>query len=283
MSDRATDERLQIAIAIEQAMAGGEAIAVATVVDAGANRDITAGAKLLVRRDGSSLGALDGGALDEVVREAAREHLGALPRVLVRTLWVAPDRGAVDRRSRAAEGDAQVMVELFEALAKLVIVGGGHIGLALAEMGEIAGFKIHLLDDREEFASRERFPMAEHVFAGDLGEGLDALTLDAATYVVLVSRGHQQDEIALGHSVGRGAAYVGMIGSRRRTRTVLQHLLAAGHGREALEAVHTPIGIDIGAETPEEIAVSILAELILVRRGGSGARMRDRRAPLRGD
>ena len=272
--DSGSDVRDAITAAIERALDGGQAVAVATVTQAGAGATAAVGAKLLVRGDGDGLGALDGGAIDAIVRDAALEQMRTLPRQTVRTLWVDPAAGrAVDRRSQAGEGDAQVMVELFETPARLVIVGGGHIGHALAEIGALLGFELVVLDDREEFANRERFPMAEEVYAGDLGAGLDAISLDGTSYVVLVSRGHRQDELALRHAVGRGAAYVGMIGSRRRTVTVLQHLLDAGFDREALEAVRTPIGLDIGAETPEEIAVAILAEIVQQRRGGSGRAM----------
>ena len=165
------------------------------------------------------------------------------------------------------------MLQLFESPSRLVVVGAGHVGLALAELGEMLGFGVTVVDDREEFANAERFPMAERVCCGEIDAELDALRIDRGTYVVLVSRGHKQDEIALRHVVGRGAAYVGMIGSKRRTTTVLEHLLAEGFDRAALEAVATPIGLDIGAETPAEIAVSILAEITMMRRGGAGGRM----------
>jgi len=285
MSDQqATDRgdvRFQIAAAIEQALGGGPAIAVATVTAGGDGSDRSTGARLLVRGDGSSLGAIDGGAIDDLVREAAREQLNTLPRVAVRTLWMSVARGVIDRRSQAAASDMQVMVEMFESPAKLVIVGGGHIGLVLAQIGEIAGFEITVLDDREEFANRDRFPMAVQIIVEEPASGLDSLSLDGSSYLVMVSRGHLLDAEALRHCVGCGAAYVGMIGSRRRTQIVLQSLLDDGFDRRALEAVHTPVGIDIGAETPEEIAVSILAEMILVRRGGGGGRMAAQRGPLR--
>ena len=276
-----SDVRLQIAAEIEQALGGGPVIALATVTSAGDGSERRAGARLLIRGDGSSLGAIDGGAIDDLVREATREQLHTLPRVAVRTLWVSAGRGVVERRSQAAPGDVQVMVELFESPAKLVIVGGGHIGLVLAQIGEIVGFEITVLDDREEFANRDRFPMAEQIIVAEPASGLDGLVLDGSSYLVMVSRGHLLDAEGLRHCVGRGAAYVGMIGSRRRTETVLQSLLDDGFDRDALDAVHTPVGIDIGAETPEEIAVSILAEMILVRRGGGGGRMAAQRPPLR--
>jgi xanthine dehydrogenase accessory factor len=115
--------------------------------------------------------------------------------------------------------------------------------------------------------------MADRVICGDLVEELRRFPIDGATYIVLVSRGHKQDETSLLEVAASDAAYVGMIGSQRRVSTVLTHLARAGVPREALERVHTPIGLDIGAETPEEIAVSIVAELIEVRRGGTGTRL----------
>ncbi len=279
MTGQPIDIRLEVTAEVERALEGGPPVAVATVTDAGAG-SVAAGTKMLVRADATVVGSLHP-SIDDHIRDAATEQLVMLPRVTAQALWVNAGRGATDRRSQAAEGDTQVLVQLFESPARLVIVGGGHIGYALAMIGAQTGFEVAVLDDREDFANEERFAMADDVFAGDLGEGLDAMTFDAATYIVLVSRGHQQDEQALRHAVGRGAAYVGMIGSRRRTRTVLEQLLSDGFEREALVAVHTPIGIDIGAETPEEIAVSILAEIVMERRGGSGERMVERRQTLR--
>jgi xanthine dehydrogenase accessory factor len=259
---------------IEGALAGGEPVIVATVVAAGAVARLTAGDKMLVRRDGTREGSLGADDLDGPVSDAAAEMFTVIPRVTMQTIYLGQDGSAVTRRSMAREGDAEVMVQLFEAPSRLVIVGGGHVGLALATVGEFAGFSVTVIDDREEFAQRDRFPMADEVIAADAGDALDAIEMDANTYVVLVSRGHRQDEEALRHSVGRGAAYVGMIGSRRRTSTVLRHLLEEGFEPAALDAVATPIGLDIGAETPEEIAIAIAAELVLVRRGGTGRRMR---------
>jgi xanthine dehydrogenase accessory factor len=237
----------------------------------------------LVRRDGTREGSLGRDDLDRPIAEAAAEMFTVIPRVTMQTIYLGHDGAAVTRRSMARDGDAEVMVQLFEAPSRLIIVGGGHVGLALATIGEFTGFSVTVIDDREEFAQRERFPMAEQVISADAEDALHTIEFDANTYVVLVSRGHRQDEEALRHSVGRGAAYVGMIGSRRRTATVLRHLLEEGVERAALDVVATPIGLDIGAETPEEIAVAIVAELVLVRRGGTGARMRAALASLPSD
>jgi len=261
--------RARIVREVEAAMDGGAPVALATVVRGGA-WELRPGAKLLVRRDGTALGGLGREAVDRCAREAAAAAFTVFPRVEVQTVYAHADGGWANRRSRAAADDAELLLQLYEPPARLLIVGGGHVGLAIAQVGELAGFGIAVLDDREEFANRDRFPMAEEVRCGPVDRELDTFPLHAGVSVVLVSRGHQVDELALRHVVGRGAGYVGMIGSRRRTQTVLRHLAEAGLDRDALARVHTPIGLDIGAETPEEIAVSIVAELILVRRGGSG-------------
>ncbi|MCK9486633.1 MAG: XdhC/CoxI family protein [Dehalococcoidia bacterium] len=258
---------------IEDALAGGAPVVVATAVSAGEPPRLSVGHKVVVRRDGSSEGSLGDAAVDAAVLETAAAMFTTVPRVAMQTLLASGDGALTDRPSQAGPGAAEVMAQLFHAPSHLVIVGGGHIGLALATVGEFAGFSITVIDDREEFANRERFPMADAVITADAGEALDALDLNLGTYVVLVSRGHRQDEEALRHAVGRGAAYVGMIGSRRRTATVLRHLAEEGVPGAALAVVATPIGLDIGAETPEEIAIAILAEIILLQRGGTGSRM----------
>lgn len=301
-TDQPTDHpgpQVAIMQAIEEALAGGTRLVVATVVHGGA-AGLTPGARLSLAADESTLGSLGGETLDEAVLNQAREMLTTVPRVTIQTLYVSPDGGLSERRSRAgadsttdgtpndaprdalrdAPRDAELMLQLFESPSRLVIVGGGHVGYALATIGEIAGFAVTVIDDREEFANRDRFPMAEHVICADVEEALGGIDLDSTAYVVLVSRGHRVDEEALRQAVGRGAAYVGMIGSRRRTSTVLRHLLEEGFDRDALERVSTPIGLDIGAETPEEIAISILAEIVMLQRGGTGQRMSATRRPI---
>ena len=270
-----SDVRATIIEEIEAALAGGSAVVVATVIDAGEQSGVELGGKLLARRDRSTVGGIGGGPIEEAVREAARTALDERPRLEAQTIYVAAEGGAVARRSQARPGDARVMIVVHEAPGRLLVVGGGHVGLALATMGDILGFRVTVVDDRPEFANKQRFPMAEQVLVGEPAAILDNLEVNERTHAVLVSRGHQLDEQGLRHLVGRGAAYVGMIGSRRRTGTVLQHLADEGFGVADLEAVHTPIGLDIGAETPEEIAMAILAEMVMERRGGTGRQMRD--------
>jgi xanthine dehydrogenase accessory factor len=254
----------------------GPPVVVVTVIRAPRAGAATAGAKLLVRSDGSRLGSLGGGALEDAAARDALDALNARPRRAVTVAHYTPEGVPVSRRDAASDA-VEVMIEVVEPPVTLLIVGAGHIGQALCAFAARTGFSVAVLDDREEFANRERLPEADAVLCGDIAGELRRFRIDANTYVVLVSRGHRQDEVALREVVGRGAAYVGMIGSRRRVETVLRHLAAEGFDRAALDAVRTPIGLDIGAETPEEIAISILAEVIMARRGGTGRPMSERR------
>ena len=169
----------------------------------------------------------------------------------------------------------QVMLEVHERPATLLIIGAGHVGKALATIGDMCGFSVEVIDDRPEFANAERFPEADRITCGRFEEVLDGYPIDANTYVVCVTRGHKHDETSLRLVAPTDAAYVGMIGSKRRVGAVLQHLVEDGVDPRAVERVYTPIGLDIGAETAEEIAVSIMAEIIRARRGGSALSTRE--------
>lgn len=264
----------KIAEEVVRAAQGGPSVAVATVIRAPAGATAH-GSKLLVRADGSRLGGL-GGALEETVAADCHAALTRLPRTQVESLFYRAD-GTRLHRLEAGPGEFEVMIEVTESPATLIVVGGGHVGQSIATIAAHVGFSVVVLDDREAFANRERFPMADQVICGDFVEELRRYPIDGTTYIVLVSRGHKQDELGLREVAASSAAYVGMIGSLRRVSTVLTHLAREGVPREALERVHTPIGLDIGAETPGEIAVSVVAEIIAVRRGGTGERLSARR------
>ena len=273
-----SDERSQIAQEVVRAARGGAPVVVATVIRGPQASRPAVGEKLLVRADRSRLGSLAGGELEEAIAADSHAALTRLPRKQVESLFYRAD-GTRLHRLEAGANEFEVMIEVAERPATLLIVGGGHIGQSLAAIASQVGFSVAVLDDRAAFANAERFPTADRVICGDFVEELRRFPIDADTYIVLVSRGHKQDELSLREVAISEAAYVGMIGSRRRVGAVLTHLAREGLPQETLGRVHTPIGLDIGAETPEEIAVSILAEIISVRRGGSGAAMSELHRP----
>ncbi len=256
----------RIAGEVARALEGGDPVLVATVIAAPEGRREHVGAKLLVRPDGSTLGSLGPSGLDEALSSGVAE---AFQRHRVHTRYLSPE-GEEQTRRQATPEAFQVMVEVHEQPSALVIAGGGHVGKALSEIASLCGFRVTVIDDRPEFADRERFPEAERVIRGRFDEVLADYPLGSTTYVVAVTRGHKHDEASLRAVIGRGAAYVGMIGSRRRARAVLGHLVEEGADPDAVARVHTPVGLHIGAESPAEIAVSIMAEIILIRRGGDG-------------
>jgi xanthine dehydrogenase accessory factor len=163
-------------------------------------------------------------------------------------------------------GEAEVFIEPILTPLTLYIFGGGHISLPLAGMGKLLGFKIAVIDDRAEFANADRFPEADSILADDFARVFPKLKIDKSSYVVIVTRNHQYDDMVLGWAVGTKAKYIGMIGSKAKTKAVFSHLLTKGTTKEQLERVHAPIGLEIEAQTPEEIAISILAEIVKVRR-----------------
>jgi xanthine dehydrogenase accessory factor len=248
---------------VAAALEGGPPVLVATVIAAPPDAPAALGAKILVRPDGTSAGALGDETLEAAVLAEAPE---AFRRHQVETIYV-DSSGERSTRLEAEDEHYQVMVEVHERPATLLIIGAGHVGKALATIGDMCGFSVEIVDDRPEFANAERFPEADRITCGRFDEVLEGYPIDSNTYVVCVTRGHKHDETSLRLVAPTDAAYVGMIGSKRRVGAVLKHLVEDGIDRGAVERVHTPIGLDIGAETPEEI--------IQARRGGSALPMRE--------
>ena len=253
---------LELTRRLLRAAEGGEPVFLASVLEPGP-RPLEAGARMLIERSGERLGSLGDPALDDALAAYAPE---AFPRHLTATLYVTP--GGLSERT--VKDATAIYVEIVEAKPVFLIVGGGHIGRSLAQLADFIDFHVVVLDDREDFANAEKIPWADEILCEDYEAALDRYPINSSTYITLVTRGHKQDELSLRHCLGRGAAYLGMIGSKRRTGAVLQHLRDEGFDPAELARVRTPIGLDIGAETPEEIAISIMAEVIMFRRGGTG-------------
>jgi len=248
------------------ALEGGEPMASVTVIDVRGEAPGAAsapGARMAVWRD-RTRGTLGDPALDQAAAAFAREALAAGTRVLTREV-------------EAGGATAVLYAEPHRAPPELVIVGAGHIARPLCRVGALLGFRVTVLDDRPEFATRERFPEAAEVRRADFSAPLREVAMGPRTHLVLVTRGHKYDFEALRDVLRRPElpAYVGMVGSRRRTRAALEQLVAEGIDAERIAALRAPVGLDVRAETPEEIAVAIAAELVLLRRGGTGRPLRE--------
>lgn len=166
-------------------------------------------------------------------------------------------------------GKVEVFFEVMPSPPRLIVVGAGHIAVPLAKFAKVLDFHVTVIDDRLLFANRERFPEADEVLVGDMAETMKRLPITSSTYIVLVTRGHKYDEPCLREIIHSPARYIGMIGSRRRVKACFQRFKDEEKiAEEVIQRVYAPIGLDIDTETPEEIALSILAEIVKVRRGG---------------
>jgi xanthine dehydrogenase accessory factor len=237
--------------------------AVATIVNVRGSIPSFKTAKMLVRDDGSIVGTIGGGCVEAEVWQAAREVMESeKPRTLTFDLNQDPkyDTGLV------CGGTLEIFVEPILPPADLYIFGAGHVAASLYRVAKIAGFDVTIIDDREAYANRERFPEAQEVIAEDFEKAAARLTPVESSYIVIVTRGHRDDMRMLRWAVQTSARYIGMIGSKRKTITIFKELQTEGLAAHLFDRVHAPVGLDIGAITPEEIAVSITAELIAARR-----------------
>jgi xanthine dehydrogenase accessory factor len=255
----------QVATLLLSALDGGKEVACLAVTSHPLPEMV--GARILFC-DGERVGSLGDPEADSAGADLARAGLAGDPNVLT-GLHSLPLRG----------GEAcQVYLELHHPQPELVIVGAGHLAQPLSTMGSILGLRVRVLDDRPQFATRERFPEADEILAVDFGDPFSDIPLHPWSHVVLVTRGHRYDyqclRKVLEHSPLPG--YIGMIGSRRRVRATFDALLEEGFDRELLTHVRAPIGLDLGGETPGEIAVSVAAEIVHYWKGGSGRPLQEK-------
>src|SRR5258708_17339195 len=223
--------------------------------------------RMLVREDGSSLGTIGGGCVEADVWAAAREGMHKeAPRKLLFHL----NNEATYDNGLICGGTVEIFVEPILPQPILYLFGAGHVSTAVAKAAQAVGFGVGVIDDREAFANSQRFPMAQEIFT-NYDEAFAKLQPNPSSYLVIVTRGHKEDMRVLASAVRTKARYVGMIGSRRKGLSVYKPLEKQGYAMEHFDRVYAPMGIDIGALSPEEIAVSIVAELVAVRRNAQSA------------
>ena len=240
---------------ILEAYDGGQPVSLATVVNA-IDGGPALGSKLLLRSDGTVSGSFGNAEFDAQVIVVSRK---------------VADIGA--NESFNLSDGTEVFVDGFTTPPTLVMVGGGHVGKATADLAYSLGYRVYLVDDRPEFCNEERFPYAEERVIETYDKWTDHLDLNVNSFVVVATRGHRFDDMALESALKTRARYIGVLGSRRKTIMIYRRLLQQGVPLERIKEVYAPIGLNIGAVQPEELAVSIMSEIIMVRRGGEGGQM----------
>jgi xanthine dehydrogenase accessory factor len=254
----------EVFAAVADALERGEPAALVTIVSTLGSTPQRVGAKMLVFADGRIVGTIGGGCYENDAFWKAREAIkNRKPQLVHYELSddFAQETGLI------CGGQMDVYIEPIEPSPELYLIGAGHVAFHLARLAHEVGFRVHVLDDREKFANRERFPTAVEVVADDIPAWLARTALPAHAYVVIVTRGHTNDLEALRALAPRDLRYLGLIGSRAKVARIYDALTADAMPADQLQRVHAPIGLDIGAVTPQEIAVSILAELIAVKHG----------------
>ncbi|MBN1343035.1 MAG: XdhC family protein [Phycisphaerae bacterium] len=252
--------------AIVELIEAGQTGVLATLVAKEGSAPQLPGAKMLVRPDGSIVGTVGGGIPEKRACQAAAEVLCTGKAQLI-TINLRGDPGASEP---PCGGRVTIFVEPIATPHPLLIFGAGHVGAALTKLAADLGFRVTVIDERPEFARLERLPGAADVKLGVGPDVADQLRIDDRTFMVIVTHGHANDEEVLRWVVASPARYIGMMASRRKVKTIIDHLESQGIPREQLDRVHKPIGLDIGAISPTEIAVSIAAEMIAVLRGPKG-------------
>lgn len=242
----------------------GRRAALATIVRRVGSTPRKDHAKMLIEEDGTSWGSVGGGCVEAEVWQKAFDVIESGKSVLIG--YEMKDEEAREE-GLICGGTVEVFVEPVLPDPKVVLLGAGHLGCSIARLAHDLGFQVTVADDREAFANRERFPMADRIVVDRFQACLLDVPVDSNTYILVVTRGHSHDQEALRAAVATDARYVGLVGSRRKIKIIVEALLDQGVPEAAFEKLYAPIGLDIGSETPEEIAVSVMAELIALRKG----------------
>ena len=253
--------------AVAEALKRGEPAALVTIIRAQGSTPQRVGAKMLVFPDGRIVGTIGGGCYENEAFWKARTAIETRQPVIAKYELaddIAEDSGLI------CGGQMEVYIEPLEPATALYLVGAGHVSYHLARAAHAVGFRLHVIDDREKFANVERFPDAEEIVVDSIPEWLTQAELPAHAFAVILTRGHRHDLDALRALAAKQLRYLGLIGSRAKVARIYEVLEAEGVPLEQLRHIHAPVGLDLGAVTPQEIAVSILAELIGVKYGKVG-------------
>ncbi len=257
--------------ALSELEKNNKSAALCTVVKSEGSTPRHVGSKMLVYPDGSFVGTVGGGELENRVHKAALESLKSGVAQTITYSMVDPSRGDPG----VCGGTVEVFVEPILPPAMIVVIGAGHVGKAVAHLAKWLGFRVAVSDDRAEFCTPESVPGADAYYPIEMGKLVEQLKMTRQTYLVVTSRGSSVDAAGLPSLLESDAAYIGVIGSKRRWLTTVKALKEEGVSEELIKKVHSPIGLELNAETPKEIAVSIMAEILMLRDKGTGKMMKE--------
>lgn len=254
---RSSDELLPFAQEVVDAYDGGTPVAIATLMDVPEGAGLKVGAKMLIRENGTREATLGEEDLDKDAIKRARNLMA-----MGKQEYVTTDAGV------------EYFIEAYTTPPKLVLAGGGHVSKAIAPIARSVGFNVTVIDDRPEFSDPSRFPEGTETVTQDFVPAIESLPINANTFIVIATRGHRYDDVALEAAAKTKASYIALLGSRRKTILIYESLLERGVEIDRLKEIRAPSGLNIGARTPEEIAVSIVSEMVMFRLGGDGTPMK---------
>lgn len=235
---------------------GGTPVAVAHLMKIPEGSHLTVGSRLLIRENGSTSGSLGDPTIDAQAAKQARTLMAMGKNDYVTT-----------------ESGAEFFIEAFTTPPTLVLAGGGHVSKAISNIASTLGFRIFVVDDRQEFANSDRFPEAEQTLVSDYESAFEKLQIGANSFIVIATRGHRYDAVVTAAALRSPASYIGLLGSKRKTILIFEELFKAGFTMGQIQGIRSPIGLSISARTPEEIALSIMAEIVAFRLGGNGGKL----------
>lgn len=255
---------------IYESLRRGENVALASIIKSTGSTPGKKGALMAVWEDGRTFGTVGGGKVEYEVKQKAVECIKAEEDGEFQ--FQLNEHGNLNMQ---CGGETKVYIKVFKSRPRFLIIGGGHIGIELFKLAKILDFYTVIFEDREEFADEKRFQEADEIVVGKYGENISKYPINKNTYIVIVTRGHASDAEALREVVNSQAAYIGMIGSKKKTEYVMKNLMDEGISKEALQKVYAPIGLNISSGEPNEIAFGIMSEILLMKNKGSLEHMKD--------
>lgn len=252
-----------------QFLESGKRVALSTVIEKKGSGPRELGAKMVISEDGQAFGTIGGGNLETaLINESLKTIREGRPKKAIFSLSKDGREEAI-KTGLICGGELTIFIDLIEPKPKLILIGAGHIAQTLAKLADIVGFNVAVVDDNSKLANKNRFPMAKEIITGNFNEILDKIKVEPRDFVVIAHGEPEHDYLALEKIIKMRPAYVGLLGSKAKALTLIERLKEAGINEGKLKPLHAPVGLDIGAQTPEEIAISILAEIIYEGRKGS--------------